>query len=176
MPRDLRELLADDNARARLTENEIERLEAIVSEIEETCARLQSGPVPQTLLHGDFHSGNVATTDSGLIIFDWTDACICHPYFDLLTVVDNEYEPLTEEQRERYLSSYLDEWEAAGYGSAQSLREACDLALKLGPLYHAISYWRIDNICEQATRAEIGLSMAYFLRLMLGRLEQPVTL
>ena len=169
MPGELRELLADDSARARLTEDEIARLQAILPAIEETCARLQSGPVPQTLLHGDFHSGNVATTDSGLIIFDWTDACICHPFFDLLTVVDNEYEPLTEEQRERYLSSYLSEWEAAGYGSNQLLRETCDLALKLGPLYHAISYWRIDNISEQATQAEIGLSMAYFLRLLLAR-------
>jgi aminoglycoside/choline kinase family phosphotransferase len=174
MREELRALMADDTARARLTEEEIARLQDLLPAIEETCARLLSGPVPQTLLHGDFHSGNVATTDSGLIVFDWTDACVCHPFFDLVTVVDNEYEPLTEEQRERYLTGYLHEWEIAGYGSAQSLREMCDLALRLAPLYHAISYWHIDKICEQPTQAEIGMSMGYFIRLLIGRLEKEI--
>jgi hypothetical protein len=168
---DLRSLLADSRARARLTEAEVERLQAILPTIERACAHLLSAPVPQTLLHGDFHGGNVALTEAGYVIFDWTDACVCHPFFDLLTIVDNEYEPIAEEKRERYLSVYLGEWEAAGYGSSQSLHEICDLALKIGPLYHAVSYWHIDRHGEQAMQAELGNSMAYFLRLSLSRLE-----
>ena len=52
------------------------RLEIILMpKIEEACEQLRSGPVPQTLMHGDFHAGNIALTEKGYIIFDWTDAC-----------------------------------------------------------------------------------------------------
>ncbi|MEO5952167.1 MAG: aminoglycoside phosphotransferase family protein [Chloroflexia bacterium] len=171
LPGDLLAILADEETRARITEDEVARLQAIRPTLEELVERLSALPVPQTLLHGDFHPGNVAITDTGYVIFDWTDACISHPFFDLITVVDNGDEPMSHEQRETYLAAYLGEWQAAGYGTAESLRETCDLALKLAPLYHAISYRNIDRIGEQAMHAELGGSFPLFLRMLLDRLE-----
>lgn len=38
--------------------------------------------IPSTLVHGDLHTGNVAGTPAHPLIFDWTDACLAHPYLD----------------------------------------------------------------------------------------------
>lgn len=164
-------IIADEDVHIRLTADEITRLQALVPTVERAVADLLAYPVPQTLLHGDFHAGNVAITDTGYVVFDWTDACICHPFFDLLTVVDSSDDPITPEQREIHIAAYLGEWEKAGFGSAETLRETCDLALRLAPLYHAVSYWRIDKIGEQAMLAELGGSLPFFLRMLLKRFE-----
>jgi aminoglycoside phosphotransferase (APT) family kinase protein len=37
--------------------------------------------IPETLVHGDLHLGNVAGADQP-VIYDWTDACVSHPYLD----------------------------------------------------------------------------------------------
>lgn len=169
----LREILADQNIQDRLEIEEIARLNAIIPNVEQAVDRLLAMPIPQTLLHGDFHTGNIATTPTGIVIFDWTDACICHPFFDLTTVLENDYEPITPELRETYLTAYLDEWQAAGYGTTETLRETADLALKLAPLYHAVSYWQIGKIAGQAMKAELGGAFPEFLRMILNRLETP---
>ena len=132
--------------------------------VESACEQLASGPIPQTLMHGDLHGGNIALNDDGYVIFDWTDACISHPFFDLLTIVDNGYVPLEAAYREQLISAYLGEWTARGYGSAEVLRATCDLALKLGPLYHAISYWQIMTACEPPMIAEIDSALPYYLK------------
>lgn len=172
MPGSMRDLLADDSALHNFTEDEKARLRALMPAVESACEQLASGPIPQTLMHGDLHGGNIALNDDGYVIFDWTDACISHPFFDLLTIVDNGYVPLEAAYREQLISAYLGEWTARGYGSAEVLRATCDLALKLGPLYHAISYWQIIMACEPSMIAEIDSALPYYLKLALERLGQ----
>ena len=156
MPAQMRDLIADELALCGLTENEQARLRALMPTIESACDQLASGPIPQTLMHGDLHGGNIALNEHGYVIFDWTDACISHPFFDLLTVVDNNFDPMESGRREQLISAYLGEWAARGYGSVEDLRATCDLALKLGPLYHAISYWQILRACEKVMLLEMG--------------------
>lgn len=43
---------------------------------------LQGVGLPLTLVHGDLHTKNLAGTPERPVIFDWTDACIAHPYLD----------------------------------------------------------------------------------------------
>lgn len=170
MPAQMRDLIADESALQGLTDDEQSRFRALMPAIESACNQLVSGPIPQTLMHGDFHGGNIALNDHGYVIFDWTDACISHPFFDLLTIVDNNFDTLEPERREQLISTYLGEWASRGYGSLEDLRATCDLALKVGPLYHAISYWQILKVCEQPTMAEMGTVLPYYLKLSLERL------
>jgi hypothetical protein len=165
MPAQMRELMADASALSGLTEDEQARFRALMPAIERACDQLASGPIPQTLMHGDLHGGNIARTGEGYVIFDWTDACISHPFFDLLTIIDNNSDTMPADRREQLISAYLSEWAARGYGSVEDLRATCDLALKLGPLYHAISYWQILKVCEQPTLAEMGGALPYYLKL-----------
>ena len=63
---------------------------------------------PDTLTHGDFHAFNVAFTPDRAVIFDWTDACVAHPLFDLYTFlvgIDDEA------ARTRYVRAYSDGWQ-----------------------------------------------------------------
>jgi Phosphotransferase enzyme family len=172
LPQDLRDLLADPAALLWLREGQAERLHTLIPSIEEITRSLLSGSIPQSLLHGDFHPGNVVSTPLGYLIFDWTDACLSHPFFDLTTVFEDTEPALSEETKARHLAAYLGEWEAHGYGDANSLRQTCDLALKIAPLYHAVSYRHIFTHCEQATLAEIGDALPYYLGLLLKGLEQ----
>ena len=172
MPAQMRDLIADKSALCGLTENEQARLRALMPTIESACDQLASGPIPQTLMHGDLHGGNIVLNEHGYVIFDWTDACISHPFFDLLTVVDNNFDPMESGRREQLISAYLGEWAARGYGSVEDLRATCDLALKLGPLYHAISYWQILRACEKVMLLEMGTALPHYLKLSLERLGQ----
>ena len=104
------------------------------------------------------------------LIFDWTDACITHPFFDLATVLDTDNAPESPEVAERLRDAYLDEWGV--YGSPEELRAAFEAAYRLAPLHHAVSYARINAIAEQAMLADLGTSLPYFLRLFLKGFEE----
>jgi hypothetical protein len=47
-------------------------------------ARLDECGLPQTLVHGDFHPGNVRAAGSTITILDWGDSFLGNPAFDLL--------------------------------------------------------------------------------------------
>ena len=74
-----------------------------------------------TLVHGDLHPGNVARLDGELAYFDWTDACVAHPFFDLHSLQWQK----DEATRAALLDAYLGAWE--GVASPERLREAAIL-------------------------------------------------
>lgn len=51
-------------------------------------ARLASCRLPDTLVHGDFHAGNVRVDGARLTLIDWADSCIGHPLLDLSAFLD----------------------------------------------------------------------------------------
>ncbi len=169
LPGQVAALLDDDPSPSMLEAGEVERLRALLPAIERECEQLVSGPIPQTLVHGDFHGGNIALVDGRPLIFDWTDACIAHPFFDLATVLDTDNAPESPGAAERLRDAYLGEWSA--YGSPEELREAFAAAYRLAPLHHAVSYAHLNAIMEQATLADLGPSLPYFLGLFLKGFE-----
>ena len=70
-----------------LTVEESTTLRAALPRLVTLCHELAAGPLPLTLLHGDLHMNNVAAGPKRPLFFDWTDACIGHPFFDLITVL-----------------------------------------------------------------------------------------
>jgi aminoglycoside phosphotransferase (APT) family kinase protein len=126
---------------------EIASDEGMASELERRCEKLALGPVPQTLVHGDFHPWNVMVDGEALRIFDWSDACISYPLFDLPTFLERAED---EGAREALLQTYLAAW--GDVASAGELRAGHELSLPLACVHHAVSYLRIDEALEPDDR------------------------
>ena len=69
-------------------------------------------PIPNTLVHGDFHAENIAVSDGRYLIFDWTDAWFAHPFVDLATFMRYaEHGSIDRATRARWRDHYLRGWE-----------------------------------------------------------------
>jgi hypothetical protein len=66
-----------------LSKDELVPLRRFVIDLRDRFAALESCGMPDTLIHGDFHPGNVRGTDRQLVLLDWGDSGIGHPLLDL---------------------------------------------------------------------------------------------
>lgn len=157
-------LLDDVRALAPLEHDERSKLRASARRLEELCHRLADGPLPSTLVHGDLHAGNTALADGRVVYFDWTDACVSHPFFDLqgLAWVDDPA------RRGAFLVAYQAPWIAA-YGESP-VSQARHLTDVLRPLHHAVSYQQIVAHLEVDAKDELD-DTHIFLRQLLRQLE-----
>ena len=155
-------LLSDADAVHRLTAEEVAELRRLAPELKDACRRLAGCGIPYALVHGDLHPGNVARLDGELAYFDWTDACIAHPFIDLQSLQWQK----DEATRAALLDAYLGAWE--GVESPERLREAAALAAIVTPLHHAVSYQQIVANLEPAARPELDATHQ-FLREILAR-------
>lgn len=76
-------------------------LARLVAGLPERFAELAACGVPDTLAHGDFHSGNVRGDGTRQVVLDWGDSTIGHPAADPLTLADRlppEYRPALHER------------------------------------------------------------------------------
>jgi phosphotransferase family enzyme len=58
------------------------RLEAFVATLPVHLARIEACGLPDGLIHGDFHPGNVRGKPGRLVLLDWGDSAIGHPLLD----------------------------------------------------------------------------------------------
>ncbi|MDP9134875.1 MAG: aminoglycoside phosphotransferase family protein [Actinomycetota bacterium] len=110
------------------------RLQAAVPGLVELCGELEADGLPATLAHGDMHMSNVAQGPDGYRFFDWTDACVAHPFVDLIAVGHEEDAQL----RERLLTAYLAQWTSVA--ALEDLRRSWAMAEVLSKANQAISY------------------------------------
>jgi phosphotransferase family enzyme len=142
-----------------LPADEMSQLRALVPHLKTLCRELADYRVPYSLNHGDLHSGNISW--GKLLFFDWTDACIAHPFLDLSTVV-NDVEDSLPGNRERVVDAYLNVW--ADFEPLDRLRALWRLAEPVGALHQAISYQHILAALEPASRPEMSDGVTYWLR------------
>jgi len=158
-------LVADPEATARLTTVEVAELGQIAPALKQLCRRLADFELPSTLVHGDLHMLNVARVEGELVYFDWTDACVSHPFIDLVSL---QWEQ-DERTRAALLEAYLEGWKGAE--TAERLFEAVSLAAIVIPLHHAVSYQRIVAGLEPAAKPELDVTHE-FLREVLARARE----
>ena len=125
-----------------LSPDEIDQLSRIAPFLKKRCQLLKTYNVPPALVHGDLHVHNVAFRDEGLTIFDWTDACVTHPFFDMFMIYREEDRGRREKLRDLYLSA----WTA--FESPERLHELWHLAEPVFAVHHTISYWTIVRYSE----------------------------
>ena len=149
-------------------------LAAAVPRLRAACAELAGLAVPPSLVHGDLHLANVAKGPRGYLFFDWTDACVAHPFLDLPTMRrgsafaedDDEDEA---ELRERLRAAYLPEW--ASFEPPARLARAWELAAPLGALHQAVSYRSMAAGLRPPVDPHLAQSTAWWLRRVLAGLD-----
>ncbi|GAA3434659.1 aminoglycoside phosphotransferase family protein [Kutzneria kofuensis] len=67
----------------QLTSEERDKLGKLVAGLPERFAALADCGIPDSLVHGDFHPGNVRSDGVRRVILDWTDSVIGHPALDV---------------------------------------------------------------------------------------------
>lgn len=136
---------------------ELSQLAALAPRLRESCAQLAAVGLPDTLAHGDLHLGNVAANGDGYLFFDWSDACIAHPFLDMITPY---YLEKDEAKRVRAKEAYLAAWE--GWAGPAALEEAWRLAKPLAALHQAVSYLHILLGTEEVTHPEMAHGLGDF--------------
>jgi len=75
-------------AQSRLDDADRAVLTDLVGGLGDRLADVEACGVPYTLVHGDFHPGNVRSDGVDQVIIDWGDSRIGHPVMDLLRMRD----------------------------------------------------------------------------------------
>jgi hypothetical protein len=168
-----------------LTGGEAAALGAAVPRLRAACDELAGLGVPASLVHGDLHLANVVRGSGGsggppgwspggsgepggYRFFDWTDACVAHPFLDLVTIRRGTSFGGAESEAELRLAvrdAYLAEW--AAFAPPERLARAWELALPLGALHQAISYRSIVAGLRPPIDAHMASSTAWWLRRVL---------
>jgi hypothetical protein len=148
-------LLESQQATARVSSDKRPRLRALAPVLKDLCDRLAGYDVPATLVHGDLHLGNALVNGQRFQIYDWTDACIAHPFMDLLNIRE-EKDPKMEKQ---LLQAYFEAWQ--DYETMPRLFEMWRLAVILGMLHQAVSYDSIVKNLEPDSKKELDVTHEY---------------
>jgi Ser/Thr protein kinase RdoA (MazF antagonist) len=149
-----------------LDAHERERLSVLGPRFAEICERLAAGAVPDGLVHGDLHLSNVAGNADGYVFFDWTDACLAHPFMDMLAVLFTEDAELRRSLRDAYLGVWAD------VAPQDELLELWALAEPLASLNQAVSYRSIIANVERGAAPEFDTMVPFFLRKALASSER----
>jgi hypothetical protein len=110
-------------------------LDKLIDGLDQRLAAAADCGLPDTLVHGDLHPGNVRAAGGGPnVIIDWGDSFVGHPAFDILRLT--EFQPAAEAAALR--RCWSDRWRAAVPGceperAVQLLRPVA--ALRLAAVY-----------------------------------------
>ena len=116
-------------------------LDSFVRDLAVRFAALRSCHLPDTLVHGDFHPGNVRGTGLQLTLLDWGDSCVGHPLLDQPAFLDR----IREEHRQEVAGHWSREWRAV-VPDSDPVRAAALLA-PVAAARQAVIYRRfLDNI------------------------------
>jgi fructosamine-3-kinase len=158
-------LLADDFSLSPLRQEERDALIRGLPRLRALLDELDALPIPLALIHGDLHAGNAALVNGQIQFFDWTDAAVSHPFFDIFDI----FTVKDPAKRERLEAAYGAVW-AEAYPEAL-VRRGLRLAHLVYGLYHAVSYSVIVNNLGPDERED--LNGAHFLfRQVLDGLSQ----
>lgn len=160
-------LLDDDLAISTLTPDEITELQWSVPAMIEMCERLSDYAIPSTLIHGDLHAGNVLNANGNMVFFDWTEACIAHPFMDVFMIFNEKDDVIRNRMRDAYLALWTE------FESAERLQELWSLCGVVHALHHAVSYQSILRHTEVRSRRELAGTVPFLLREALRYLRSP---
>jgi hypothetical protein len=120
-------------------------LEAFAADLPARFAALAACGLPDTLVHGDFHPGNVRGDGSIVTLLDWGDAGVGHPLLDqpaFLAVIDRPEEAALVTAR------WAGAWRSAVPGSDPE--RAADLLAPVAAARQAVIYRRFLDGIEAA--------------------------
>ncbi len=147
---------------------QINALQAAGPRLGAMCERLAAFGLPDTLVHGDFHDENIAVDGARSVYFDWTDACVAHPFFDVAVFLSETSMPDNAGQHARLLAAYLEPW--GRMADASRLQEAAGLARVLGALRQCVTYQQLVRGLGPRMRWEFERALPFWLDVLHERL------
>jgi hypothetical protein len=152
------EALANQAMFSGLESDEIERLRSLAPLLHRNNRALEQASFESaTLVHGDFHGGNIGCKDGRLRFFDWSESCIAHPFFDLPVILRDAENYFSAEQVNRLREDYLACW--------QDGQRQWQIVLPIAALHHAIDY---NNVAELVAPDQPRMRVARWLRQLLS--------
>lgn len=150
-----------------LTEEEADVAKGKTPQARALTEELAAFELPETLVHGDLHGGNVQVIGEGqeraYVFFDWSDGAVTHPFFDLITFLGSlNKEAEAAEHYGRCRDAYLEPWEA--YLPREALLRSFDVAQQLAPVFHALSYRYIAQSMEPSSQWELSRAVGAYLK------------
>ncbi|MBT3269372.1 aminoglycoside phosphotransferase family protein [Candidatus Poribacteria bacterium] len=150
LPEQFDAVLEDAETMGLLPDATADALASLGPRLVKACERLGYLGMPNTLVHGDLHVGNMAVRGGHCVTIDWTDVCISHPFMDGLIPHRMTHAPAKERTR----LAILDVWEGAV--SPRRLHEAWELSAFVCPAHHMVSYGSIMAHMPLAMREELA--------------------
>ncbi|WP_245740221.1 phosphotransferase family protein [Nonomuraea maritima] len=138
LPRRTPEVLAERVdaviGRADLTPEERDQARRLVRTLPAMVAELNACGLPETVVHGDFHTGNWRSTGGTAVILDFSDAHVGHPVLDGLRT------RMVMSEADQHLSTrtWIDAWHEHSPGSDPA--RALELAEPYQHLFYAVRY------------------------------------
>lgn len=123
----------------RLDPAERRSLDLLIDGLPQRLRAIADCGVPDSLVHGDFHAGNVAGDMDHQVILDWGDSFIGHPMLDELAFCG----PLTSSRRSAARDWFVDAWARISPGSDPA--RAARLLEPVASLLAAVMY---TNFCR----------------------------
>ena len=122
------------------------RCETLIDALPARFAELAACGVPDTLVHGDFHTGNLVGDDHHLTLLDWGDCGIGNPLLDRAA-----FAPRVAPDRRPVVAQHWDSlWQAAVPGCDPA--RASDLMAPIAALRQAIVYDTFSVSIEPSER------------------------
>ena len=118
--------------------------------VHDTFAELAALGIPETLVHGDLHPGNVARSGDAVVVYDWSDAVVSHPFLDLVHLT-RSMEPAEAAAATR---AYTDEWRTAY--PRLDVDRAVGLAERVNEVFQMVVFEAIYRAQEPASRWEMA--------------------
>jgi phosphotransferase family enzyme len=147
-----------------LAEMDVTRVRALAADVDALTASLE-GPLPATLIHEEFHEGNVFVRGGHARLIDWAEGAVSHPFAGIVnTFRDIAFRRrLTPNGREmrRLRSVYLECW--TRFATLPELHELFDRGYVLGALCRALTWERVLAGQSTSVRAEYGRNAAVWL-------------
>ena len=129
-----------------LNPDERAALHGLVGGLDERVDAIAECGVPDTLVHGDFHPGNVRGSHDRYVILDWGDAFLGPPLVDELAFT----RPLSALDRAAARGWFADAWRLAVPGCEPE--RAAQVLQPVLPLYAAVVY---DDFCANIEPDEL---------------------
>jgi Phosphotransferase enzyme family len=142
------QMLDRDGLGDRMTREVREAWIAATPKLVQACAALIDVGLPDTLVHGDLHPGNIVVTPNGYVVVDWSDAAVGNPFVDLPTFL---LRTKSRDLRRRLLDVYVDGWD--GFHDRAKLDVAADVAMTVGALYQVATYQALLPAMDAPDRA-----------------------
>ncbi len=129
----------------RLTADERRALASVHSRLAEALRALAALGIDDTLQHDDLHQNNVLVRDGRMMIFDWGDSCVSHPFGTLAVTLRFAAQKTGRAQDADEIlalrDAYLEPW--SDRGSPRELRDAAELGRRIGEVSRTLTFYAV---------------------------------